>query len=130
MVVGGSDGRIDFCPFWCANARLLGDADGGNYGAYSCLSGCRTICCGDDGIVSIVALVGRWLLGLGLYLFGRNISHNGDDTVGATHYKVVPLHILYGAVYRPSGARCRVVVFNAESGGDVTLLPAATVGLW
>lgn len=128
MVVVFGCGFVGFWPLWCANARLLGDACAW-YGRarYGLSSGCFDYC-GADRIVQTLAFVGRRLFGISIYLFGRDISHNGDDAVGASANDALSLHLLYGVVYRPGGQRSGVVVLSVQGGGDVALLLVAIVG--
>ena len=107
----------------------MGSVGGGSDGADCGISGDGTICCCNDGIVPLVALVGWRIFGLGIHLFGRNISYYGDDFVGATLHDVIPLHLLYGVIYRPSGARSGVVAVDDRGGSNVALLPTAVIAL-
>ena len=79
----------------------------------------------EDGFVSVIVVAWRRILGLGIYILGRNLSYDGYDRVGATIYLVIPLYLLYETIYRPSCARCGLVVVNAGIGSDVALLLVA-----
>ena len=65
-----------------------------------------------------------------LYIFGRNIPDYGDVFGGTTPYDVVPIHLLYAALYRSGGAWLGVVAFDAGCGGNDALLAATAAGVW
>ena len=105
-------------------AGLVGGVGNGSNLSYCRLSGGCSLYCGFDRLDAFVVIARRGLFGLGIYIFGRNIPHNGDAFDGATIHHVIPIYLFYAPLYRPSGARLEVVALNVGLGGNVAILSA------
>ena len=129
MALVHSDRSVDFWSIRRTDAGLMGGVGNGSNLSYCRLSGgCSLYRCTDCLDASIV-VARRGLFGLGIYIFGRNIPHNGDVFGGATIHHALPLYLLHAPLYRPSGTRYGVVALDDGLSGNVTILFVATIAL-
>ena len=97
--VGGGCWGVDFRRVWRTDARVVGGADAWDVGVDCCLSGGGIVGGCADGFVPTFVVAWWRLFGVGVHIFGRDISDDGDDRVGATPHDVVSLHLLYGTLH-------------------------------
>ena len=115
---------IGFWSVWRTDAGLVGGVGNGSNLSYCRLSGgCSLYRC-TDCLDAFVVIARRGLFGIGIYIFGHNIPHNGDVFGGATIHHVIPIYLFYAPLYRPSGTRLGVVALDVGLGGNVVILSA------